>query len=176
MHRALGFALSAAFVLVLAQPAAAATILFDIFIDGLQETPPNASPGTGTGSLSLDDTTGDYTISGTFAALLGTTTAAHIHGPAPFGAPAGIVDPLTIDLGVTSGSFSGSGTFDAGEMTSLLAELYYVNIHSTFFAGGEIRGQIVLAPVPEPGTLALVALGSAAFAAASRRGRLRRNG
>jgi hypothetical protein len=42
-------------------------------------------------------------------------------------------------------------------MADLINGLYYVNIHSSFAPGGEIRGQILL--VPEPGTGALVALG-----------------
>jgi hypothetical protein len=35
--------------------------------------------------------------------------------------------------------------------------LWYFNIHSSSFGGGEIRGQIL--PVPEPSTLALIGLG-----------------
>jgi hypothetical protein len=41
----------------------------------------------------------------------------------------------------------------------------YVNIHSSAFPGGEIRGQIVA--VPEPGTMALGALGLLAVVGAA---------
>ena len=156
--------------LVVSVAGQAATLQFDILLDGLQETPPNASPGTGTGTLFLDDVTGDYTISGTFQDLIGTTNNAHIHGPAPAGTPAGVVHGLTFDFGVTSGNYSnGAGltTFTAPQMADLINGLYYVNIHSTFAPSGEIRGQILL--VPEPGTATLVTLGLALLISARRR-------
>ena len=147
-----------------------ATIMFSIFLDGVQETPANASPGTGTGSLSLDDATGDYTTAGTFSALIFTTTLAHIHGPAAIGdGPAGIIDPLTVDIGVTSGTFSGAGTFSAAEMADLLGNLYYVNIHTTSFPGGEIRGQIL--KIPEPASVVLLGCGALVVVAAAWRRR-----
>jgi hypothetical protein len=137
--------------------ASAATVNFEINLDGLQETPPLATPGYGLGSLSLNDTTGDYTLSGNFYDLIGTTTGAHIHGPGTFGVPAGIITPITFDVGVSTGTFSGAGTFTAPQMADLISELYYVNIHTTLFSGGEIRGQI--RQVPEPASMSLLALG-----------------
>jgi hypothetical protein len=144
---------------------------FAINLDGLQETPPVATPASGTGSLFLDDVTGNYTISGTFQDLIGTSNNAHIHGPAAVGAgPAGVIHGLTFDLGVTSGNYSnGAGltTFTAPQMADLINGLYYVNIHSTFAPGGEIRGQILL--VPEPSTSALLGLGMGLLAGVRRR-------
>jgi hypothetical protein len=145
-------------VCLTAHAAQALNYEFSISLDGAQETPPVATPATGTGSLFLDDTTGNWTASGTFQNLLGTSSNAHIHGPAAVGAgPAGVVVGLSFTSGVTSGTWSGAGTFTAPQMADLLNELYYVNIHSTSFTGGEIRGQILI--VPEPGTAVLVALG-----------------
>ncbi len=153
--------------LLYATQASAAIVLFDIQLDGLQETPPVATPGFGTGSLTLDDVTGGYTINGTFNDLIGTSTDAHIHGPAAIGVgPAGVIVGLTVDVGVSSGAFSGAGTFTAPQMTDLLAGLYYVNIHSSIEPGGEIRGQIT--QVPEPASVVLIALGGVALAVASR--------
>jgi hypothetical protein len=137
--------------------APAAILQFEAIIDGLQETPPVATPGTGFGTLTLDDTTGMYTITGTFANLIGTTNNAHIHGPAPIGTPAGVVHGLTFDFGVTSGNFSnGAGltTFTPAQMADLIAGLYYVNIHTTHRPGGEIRGQLL--QVPEPSSMVLL--------------------
>ncbi|MEX2113185.1 MAG: CHRD domain-containing protein [Pirellulales bacterium] len=152
--------------------ATAATILFDILLDGLQETPPVATTGIGSGSLTLDDLTGDYTISGTFSDLLGTSNNAHIHGPAAVGVgPAGVIVGLIFDFGVTSGAFSGAGTFTAPQMADLLAELYYVNIHSSIQPGGEIRGQIT--QVPEPASVVLMAVGGLALTAVWRARRRR---
>jgi hypothetical protein len=154
-------------VALCAGSARAATIEFSIYLDGLQETPPVATPATGTGSLFLDDVSGAYTISGSFQDLIGTSNNAHIHGPAAVGAgPAGVVVGLTFDFGVTSGDYSGAGVFTPAQMAELIDELYYVNIHSTFRPGGEIRGQIVV--VPEPAGFALVGLGLVALGTAAR--------
>jgi hypothetical protein len=154
-----------AFVVVLActSGASAAIIHFTAFLDGAQETPPVATPATGTGKLTLDDSTGAYSITGTFANLIGTSNNAHIHGPAAVGVgPAGVVFGLTFDFGVTSGNYSGAGVMTALQMTELKSDLYYVNIHSTFRPGGEIRGQLL---IPEPGTFVLLGLGGVALAA-----------
>lgn len=57
--------------------------------------------------------------------------------------------------------------------SDLLGGLWYLNLRTTSFAGGEIRGQMQLTPVPEPETYALMAgLGLVGFAA-YRRYRLR---
>ncbi len=99
--------------------------------------------------------------------------AHQIQGPAGYGATGPLVKALTIDLGVHDGNFSGSGTFNMTQMADLTDEKYYVNIPSTLFTGGEIRGQIRLAAVPEPGTIVLLACGSLALAATAWRRRRR---
>jgi hypothetical protein len=141
---------------------------FDAYLDGLQETPPNGSPGTGYGSLFLDDTTGNWSVTnGVFSDLTASANNAHIHGPAAAGSgPAGVIAPLTFDP-ATSGTWGGSGTFTAAQMADLQNSLYYVNIHSGNFPGGEIRGQLLL--VPEPSPVALVGLGLALLAVGRRR-------
>ncbi len=45
----------------------------------------------------------------------------------------------------------------AQQLSDLENGLWYVNVHTSTFPGGEIRGQIL--PVPEPSTLALAGLG-----------------
>ncbi len=148
---------------VMGGTARAASLQFEAFLDGLQETPPNASPGYGSAMLTLNDVTGAWTLTGTFDSLISTTNAAHIHGPAAPGASAAVIAPLTYSIGVTSGTLSGSGTFTAPQMADLQNGLYYVNLHTQLFPGGEVRGQF--AGVPEPGSLVLLACGAAGLAA-----------
>jgi hypothetical protein len=143
-----------------ATPAQATVWSFDpIFLDGAQETPPVATTGTGTGTATLDDVTNQFTLSGNFANLIGTSNNAHVHGPAGVGVgPAGILFGITFDFGVTSGNYSFNGVISAANTAHILAGNAYINIHSTFRPGGEIRGQI-LNPVPEPGMFTMFAVG-----------------
>ena len=157
-----------------AAPAGAAIIYLEADLDGLQETPPVATPAVGHASIMYDDVSNLLTWSGTFSGLIGTTTDAHFHGPAAPGVgPAGVLVPMTFagggdvfPLSVTAGAFSGTATLSALNETRLLADLLYINIHSTFRPGGEIRGQVTV--VPEPRTLVLAALGLGALAARRR--------
>jgi hypothetical protein len=167
-------ALCAAFALA-ASGASATSFNWSASIDGLQETPPNASPATGSATGTFDDVTNLLTWSGSFSGLTANTSDAHFHGPSPLGgAAAGVQVPMTaagggdvFPLGVTSGSFNGTATLTAAQETMFLDELLYINIHSVgTFAAGEIRGQVL---VPEPSTLALLALGFAGLAWTGRR-------
>ena len=139
---------------------------FTVSLDGPQAGIASSGIGSGTLTLNLDNTVG-YDI--TFSGLTGTTTVSHIHGPAAPGVPAGVVQGLTFvsGLGATSGQLQGTtGALTTQQATDMLAGLHYVNIHSTFAPGGEIRGQILL--VPEPTTFALLGFGSLAVVMARR--------
>ena len=137
-------------------------------LDGAQD---GGMGRTGSGSVLINLTGTTLTFSsGTFSGLSGNVNNAHIHGPAPIGSPAGVLYNLggpIIPLGSTAGTISGSvnlianpngTTFTvAQQLAQLNSGQWYVNIHSTTFPGGEIRGQILL--VPEPATWALGGLG-----------------
>jgi hypothetical protein len=67
----------------------------------------------------------------------------------------------TIPTGVTQGNFTDIWTgLTAGNIAALVNAGAYINIHTSAFPGGEIRGLIV---VPEPGPLALAAAGASAL-------------
>jgi CHRD domain/PEP-CTERM motif len=172
----------------LALPASAAFITYHAHLTGAAESPPNASPGSGHGFVELDTVAMTMRVNAMFAGLLGNVTAAHIHCCTAV-AGAGNVGVATMTptfagfpSGVTSGSYD--QTFDMSLASSwntsyinnnggtpsaafgvlsngLAAGRAYLNIHSTQFGGGEIRGFL---HVPEPTTpwLALAALGLAA--------------
>ena len=95
---------------------AQSTLVYDAFLSGPAESPPNPSPGTGfaqvtvdTGFSGLDDT---MQVEVTFSGLLGTTTASHIHAAtaSPGTGTAGVATTTPyfagFPLGVTSGSYS----------------------------------------------------------------------
>jgi hypothetical protein len=150
----LGFVLAA-----LALPAYSSILMFDATLTGAQQTPPNASPATGLGTVLLDDVADTITVNFSWSGLIGgPATAAHIHGPAPVGASAPVLFPFTGVPAATSGSipqqvFSITPT----QIGQLEAGLYYFNIHNAQFPAGEIRGQI--GAVPEPATLVMLAAG-----------------
>ena len=129
-------------MLALALPAGAAIIPLTATIDGLQETPPNASPASGSATMSLDTDTNTLNMTCTFSGLVAPQTAAHIHGPAAPGVPAGILVPLPVGQ-IINQSFVLSDAVEG----HVLAGLTYINIHTQAFPGGEIRGQIVQEPV-----------------------------
>ena len=117
-------------------------------IDGTQEVPPQATPAAGSATLTLDGAKMlSFNIS--YGGLVGTETAAHIHGPAAVGVNAGVVFPLPAGnpkVGMV-------GPLTPAQEADLNAGLYYINIHTNFFPGGEIRGQILAGGVPvEPAT------------------------
>jgi hypothetical protein len=128
---------AALFTGLFAAPASAQVVEMLARLDGLQETPPSPSAGVGIGVFSVDSSSGvvDYRI--TFTGLLSPENAAHVHGFAPPGTPAGIL--FALPLGATK---CGTFTLAPTQIADFLAGLAYVNIHTNAFGGGEIRGQI----------------------------------
>ena len=154
-------AVAALAVSLVAAPAGAATIYLYSNIDGLQETPPNASPGTGYADLQFDTVTKVLSWTITYSGLVAGTTNAHFHGPGAPGVPAGVRIGIPFTPAVTGATLIGSSApLSALFESELLGQLWYINIHSSTFPGGEIRGQVI----PEPGTFALLGLGLTALA------------
>jgi|RhiMethySRZTD1v2_1073278.scaffolds.fasta_scaffold03323_21 CHRD domain-containing protein len=126
--------------LALAAPANAAVIELTATLNAAQEvqTPAVNSTATGTGTFQFNDVTKRLTYHVTFTGL--TPTAGHFHGPAAAGSNAGVQIALT-DL---SSPIEGmTDALNATQEGDLLAGRWYVNLHTSAFPNGEIRGQVL---------------------------------
>ncbi len=188
MIRRIYLAVVACIVSCVAANAWAVPVAYTTVLSGANENPAVLSPGTGTANVVIDTDTDYLLVEAMFNGLVGTTTAAHIHGPAIPPANAGVATQTPsfsgFPLGVTSGNYG--QTFDlsltstyrsnfiatnggtpAGAKAALALMLAdgqaYFNIHTSFAGGGEIRGFFALAPtnsaIPEPASAALALLG-----------------
>lgn len=165
--------------------AQAGLLVYTATLNGAAEAPPNVSPGLGSATVSYDDVAHTLRVEATFSGLSGNVTAAHIHC-CTAAAGTGTVGVATVTpsftgfpSGVTFGSYDHTfnltvaGSFNASFVTAngsfagaeaalaagLLAGKSYFNIHSSAFPGGEIRGFLTAAAVPEPATWSLLGLG-----------------
>lgn len=157
----------------------AGTLTFNAVLSGANEVPPKQTNGSGTATLIIDDVTGKATITVSFSGLTSAVTGGHVHCCAAPGANGPIILPfdsfLTLGTGGTSGSLSNftfSTTLTAQQISDIKNGLAYVNIHTSNNPGGEIRGQLTAAAVPEPTTLLL--LGSGLLSLAGRKLRKRK--
>lgn len=144
-HTVLRTALAASFVtLVLAgcgqmRPSQKMQI-FEASLSGGQEVPPAATSGSGSAEVQFNENTNKLTWKVSYTGLTGPATAGHIHGPAAAGQNAGIVIPFSGNLNAQP--VMGETTITPAQYADLAAGLYYVNIHSARFPGGELRGQL----------------------------------
>jgi hypothetical protein len=154
-------------VLAFATSSAYAVEGYQANLSGPNESPPNASTGTGFATLDIDTATHLWTMHVTFTGLLGTTTASHTHaatavaGVSTAGVATTTPSYAGFPLGVTAGTYD--QTFDMTQAssynpayvsahggTTTQAELdlrqaihdgkAYRNIHTSVVPGGEIRG------------------------------------
>lgn len=165
---------------LMAHGAQASVVTYSAVLNGANEAVPNASPGTGFATVVIDDVANTMSLNVNFSGLIGGTTAAHIHCcTAVAGAGTAGVATMTpsfagFPTGVTSGSYihtfdlTQAGSYNAMFITNnggtvstagaaflagMAAGKSYLNIHTSTFPGGEIRG--FLTEVPEPASLAL---------------------
>ena len=185
--------LGIAAALACASAAHSATTVYTAALSGPAESPPNASAGTGMATVTIDDVANTMLVEVNFSGLTGTTTASHIHATTALGftGTAGVATQLPtfsgFPLGVTSGTYSNlfdlltaatynpsfvtaNGGTVAGAESALLSAIgsgrAYLNIHTTAFPSGEIRGFLVA--VPEPATWMMMLLGFAGMGLAIR--------
>src|SRR5512142_1544499 len=138
---------------------AVAQSTFQAFLSGVGETPPNASPATGFGTLVLNAAQTQITVDESWSGLTAPATASHIHGPGGVGTNAAVIFPFSGVPAATSGSIP-EQTFaiTPTQVGYLFSGYLYMNVHTSTYPGGEIRGQLTL--IPEPSTAALLGLGA----------------
>lgn len=163
-------------------------------LNGPNESPSNVSPGTGLANVTIDVVAHTMLVEVTFAGLLAPDTASHIHcctdvpgvstagvattTPTFTGFPGGVTSGFyfnTFDMTLASSYNPSFVTAQGGTTSSAEADLAagiaagkaYLNIHTSLFPGGEIRG--FLDPVPEPSTLLLAGAALASLTLLRRR-------
>ncbi|WP_310556501.1 CHRD domain-containing protein [Flavobacterium sp.] len=112
-------------------------VTFLATLNSANEVPTNTSTATGSATLVYNTITKIFTINVTHNVT--SPTNGHIH-KAAVGVNGSPVFPFTA---YTSPMSLTSAPLDATQEADLYANLYYVNIHSTTFGGGEIRGQLI---------------------------------
>jgi hypothetical protein len=172
--------------LLLAANLSAGLITYTATMNGPSESPSNASPGIGFAVISIDTTLNILNIvTESFSGLTSPATASHIHccTVAPGAGTAIVATQIPTFTGFPTGGTSGTyfmsfdmtlgstwnpafitanGGTAAGAEAALAAGAAlgeaYLNIHSTNFGSGEIRGFLVATPEPDTLALAIAAL------------------
>lgn len=137
---------------------AAAQTTYTTTLSGLNEVPTNPSVGTGSATVVLNAAQNQLSVTVNFQNIGGTYTASHIHGPTAATANGPVKWGF---VGVPAGWIFSNGNHDGvltnfivtgitpTDVANLNAGLFYVNVHSNTFPGGELRGQLsVLNVVP----------------------------
>jgi hypothetical protein len=115
---------------------------------GSEEVPPATTSGTGTSSVTINAERTSITVSVTYSGLTTDTTMAHIHKAA-----VGVAGPIIFDLSTTAFTSPLSKTLTAADLKpnqgtfaenvdAILNGGTYVNVHTSMFPMGEIRGQL----------------------------------
>ncbi len=171
-----------------------ATTIYVASLSGLQETPSNSSAGTGTAVATFDNALANLSLTVAFLGLRGNSRGASLNCCAPLGTNAiAALNLPFFPVGSSAGGYSNSfnllsnasytnafrlahGGTALSARTALLSgfatNAAYINVRSTAFTSGEVRGQVRLVPsVPEPAEWALLIPGAMLAGAMVRRQR-----
>jgi CHRD domain-containing protein len=129
---------------LLARPAAADTLVaFDSVLNGAQETPPNNSPSTGVALVLLVKETNMVCYRLSYTPLGSAETVAHFHIDAAPGVASSQLVPITPSPSPVGSPKHGCVQFNKDQVKALTKGLVYLNVHTTTFPAGEIRGQVL---------------------------------
>lgn len=114
------------------------TSTFAATLSGASEIPSNASTAAGSVTGTYDSATKILSITVTYSGI--TPSNGHIHKAA-----AGSNGPVTFPFtGFAASPFTfTSAALTAAQQDDLFNSLYYVNLHTAAYPGGEIRGQLL---------------------------------
>ena len=124
-------------------------------INGEQEVPSNTSPAQGSMTGMYNDVTNNLTYNIICNNLSSSILASHFHGNVSTGtngAVKAIISPFT-----SNNTASGSITVSEADETALISGMWYINIHTSNYPSGEVRGQLFV-PCRYTDSLALIAL------------------
>ena len=120
---------------------------FSVSVDSQQEVPVRPSNGKGSCVVTLNLTETQFTVVCNYSGTTTPVVAAHIHDAGPVG----VNGPVRFNFAYTGGTSGTIGPLMFAVTPAQVADLrtgrWYVNIHTSMFTGGEIRGQVKLASV-----------------------------
>jgi hypothetical protein len=126
-------------------PAAADNLQpFTALLNAGQEVPPRGSSAQGLAFMTFNSTNGELCYSISYQGLTSAEILAHFHAPAPPGQNANVlfdISPSPSPLG--SPKTGCVGPLSKQNVRDLRDGLFYINIHTSTFPGGEIRGQVL---------------------------------
>jgi hypothetical protein len=112
--------------------------IFKATLVGTSEVPPNTSAATGTATLTFNKDTKVFSIIVDFSGL--EVTAGHIH-KGETNVSGDVVFPFSSPL-MSPVNYT-SAPLTTAQENDLYDHLYYVNLHSSMYPAGEIRGQLI---------------------------------
>lgn len=139
------------------------------------------SPGTAIPTIIIDDVAMTMSPGTPFSGLLATEVAAHPHccaGDDPLSGAAAAAMPLNdVPFGSTAGTYTHGYTLaDASAYSASFLSAHggtanelSLNIHTPNYPGGEIRGVLAAAPVPEPAAWLMLGAALAGLGMCARR-------